>query len=80
MRRIQLKIYCGRECELLIEHDIGEYISRQEVAIIAHVTDSKLRRMIKAGVFPAPVEMFDGSHGFPIEDVLSWFNTAEKRC
>ena len=75
MKRLELAIFEGRKCELEVSFELGAYIGRPEACLIAQVSDSKLRRLIEDGCFPAPVLLSDGSHGFAVTEVAEWWQS-----
>lgn len=77
MRQLKIQICDGRTKELEVTQEVDDYIGRAEAAVIAQTSDTTLRRWIQEGLFPEPVPMTDGSHGFRLKDVIAWRKSVE---
>jgi predicted DNA-binding transcriptional regulator AlpA len=63
----------------LVDGPDKDYLDEDEVAAYLHFSAATLRRLVKAGRFPKPLEMSDQTRVWSWKDVLFWMLYVELR-
>jgi predicted DNA-binding transcriptional regulator AlpA len=63
----------------LVDGPEEDYLDADQVAAYLHFSADTLRRLVKAGKFPQPLEMSDQTRVWSWRDVLFWTLTVELR-